>query len=249
MHNQKRVIITRSAEGNRSLANLLKEKGMEPILVNTIRLQPPKTWRHIDESIAKLNEYDWLIFTSGAGAAFFAERFRKLGTKNTSRIAAVGPGTAAKLRSLGFSVDFIPTTYTTRKLAEELPDTYGRKVVAFRSNLGSAKMKKILIRRGFLIKQLSIYKTIFTDCDLRGREELGGDLIIFASSSAVNSLCRICDKMKLKELKKVPVLCIGPVTARQARLRGFERIYVCNNQTLDSVVSDAEAILNGVIKQ
>src|SRR5207247_10214257 len=73
----KRILVTRAQEQARELSALLAEQGAEPVECPTIRLVPPESWRELDEAIAELRRYHWLIFTSVNGVRPFMERLRQ----------------------------------------------------------------------------------------------------------------------------------------------------------------------------
>ena len=66
----KRVVVTRSPEQAGVMADKLAELGAEPILLPAITFMPLPTER-LAETLARIEAYDWLLFTSGNGVAFF----------------------------------------------------------------------------------------------------------------------------------------------------------------------------------
>jgi len=70
----KGVVITRPEKQADDLAKLLMNKGANPIHFPTIKIVPPPSWRELDAAIKNLENYDWLIFTSANGVAYFFER-------------------------------------------------------------------------------------------------------------------------------------------------------------------------------
>jgi uroporphyrinogen III methyltransferase / synthase len=70
----KGVVITRPEKQADDLAKLLMKEGANPIHFPTIKIVPPASWRELDAAIKKLEEYDWLIFTSANGVAYLFER-------------------------------------------------------------------------------------------------------------------------------------------------------------------------------
>ena len=80
----KGVVITRPEKQADDLAQLLIKEGANPIHFPTIKIVPPPDWRELDAAIKNLEDYDWLIFTSANGVAFFFERL--LRKRRTSAI-------------------------------------------------------------------------------------------------------------------------------------------------------------------
>ena len=91
----KRILVTRAQEQARELSALLAEQGAEPVECPTIRLVPPESWRELDEAIAELRRYHWVIFTSVNGVRPFMERLRQRGQDARAlaglRLCCIGP--------------------------------------------------------------------------------------------------------------------------------------------------------------
>ena len=87
---------------------LLHNLGAEVIELPTIEIQPAADYAALDNAIANLRDYDWLIFTSANGVRFFLER---LDASNSDlraiqgRICAIGPATRDALERFHLKVD------------------------------------------------------------------------------------------------------------------------------------------------
>ena len=83
----------------------------------------PSQPQHLLDALLELNSYDWLVFTSANGVTAFFEyffrAFKDMRDIGGVRIAAVGPGTAAKLRELHLQVDLMPEEAIGVKIAKE----------------------------------------------------------------------------------------------------------------------------------
>jgi uroporphyrinogen-III synthase len=235
----KNVVITRSNRGNVELAERLRSLGFNPLAVDTITFLPPNDWSGIDGSLRALSTYTWVVFTSATGVEFFAERMVALSLKvpwdGPPMAAAVGEGTAGALSRYGVRDAFIPSTYLTRNLAQELPFVPGSRVLLLRADIADPEMPKTMRRRGFEVDALPIYRTCPSD---GGKQRLTerADVIEFASPSSVEGFCRKMDSDELESLKSVPAACIGPVTARAATRRGFKKVVLAKSQTFDSLL-------------
>ncbi|MCD4726524.1 MAG: uroporphyrinogen-III synthase [Pirellulales bacterium] len=136
------VMVTRAENPSDPLARQLRELGAEVVLQPAIRISPPADWRPVDEAIARLNEYDWLVFSSANGVRYFLDRCeqRLRGKKGTGpicrngpegaahkldlspfpRVAAIGPGTAEELARFGLRADLVPREFRAEALADAL---------------------------------------------------------------------------------------------------------------------------------
>ena len=97
----KGVVITRPEKQADDLAQLLIKEGANPIHFPTIKIVPPPNWRELDAAIKNLEDYDWLIFTSANGVAFFFERLsaKKKDIRDLKgiKICCIGPATAQQV--------------------------------------------------------------------------------------------------------------------------------------------------------
>lgn len=234
------VVITRSREGNQELARKLKLAGLNPVPVDTFSLAPPRDWSKVDRLLSQLTTFDWIVFTSTSGAKYFGIRMKTLGLPipwdGRPRVAAVGQQTAKALVELGIKTDFVPSSYVTRVLAEELPADQGAKVLLLRADIADRNLAQRLLERGFNVEDTTIYRT------LTGRgpnpKVAEADLIVFASPSAVKGFCALVSKDELRRLKRLRAVCIGPVTESAARAKGFVNTTLPDRYTLDAVVDE-----------
>ncbi len=111
----KRVLVTRPADAAGDFAQQLWEAGAEPMLAPAIAIGPPDDPGAAAAAVARVREYAWVAFTSRNGVdAFFG--VLDAGDKDArafgdTRVAAIGPKTAAALTARGIRVDFVPGAY------------------------------------------------------------------------------------------------------------------------------------------
>jgi uroporphyrinogen-III synthase len=240
----KKVVTTRSSEGNIELAGRLSELGFEPVSIDTIEFLPPEDWSTVDASLLSLNEFDWLLFTSATGVEFFTERMRALSLaipwRGKPAVAAVGEKTSAALQREGVEVEFVPSRYMTKALAEELPRDRGKSLLMLRADIGDPDALAALEREGFKARDLTIYRTSPV---ARGEGEaadsslIDADAVVFASPSAVEAFFERLDSSTGSALaERLLAVCIGPVTAKVARERGVARIVTPRAHTIDGLL-------------
>ncbi|HEV2389579.1 MAG TPA: uroporphyrinogen-III synthase [Nitrososphaerales archaeon] len=242
-----KVVITRSRKGNAELASRLEAIGLEPISVDTIEFLPPQDWSRVDASLRRLGEFDWVLLTSPTGAEFFAGRMKALSLavpwSGRPEVAAVGEKTSAALQKEGIRVGFVPSEYLTKALAEQLPKGQGDRLLLLRADIGDLELAAALERRGFQVTDLTIYRT----SPVAGAEDEStrpalrdADAIVFASPSAVEAFMKrfVPGAASSEMTRRLLAVCIGPVTAKAARDRGFERILSPKTHTIESLVRE-----------
>src|SRR5207237_1905019 len=103
----------------------------------------PADWGPVDEALARLGEYQWLVFTSVNGVQAFLRRLRRTGRDLRAlghvRLAAIGPATADALRDYHLEPDLVPEAYRSEVLADALRERVaGQRVLLARADRGRA---------------------------------------------------------------------------------------------------------------
>lgn len=118
----KRIVVTRTRAQAGELSVRLRRLGAEVLEMPTIRMAPPSNKREFAEGVVHAHTYDWLVFSSPNGVerffqAFFAV-YQDIRSIGGARIAAIGPGTEAKLREYGLAVDIMPKKFVAEGLVK-----------------------------------------------------------------------------------------------------------------------------------
>ena len=72
------VLVARPEQPSDPLVELLRRQGADVISQPAIRILPPPDWRPVDAALARLHQYDWLVFSSANGVERLLERRRQL---------------------------------------------------------------------------------------------------------------------------------------------------------------------------
>ena len=126
---QGRCIGVTRAEGQAGEARALFEQaGATVIDLPALVVTPPSDWGPLDDALAELESFHWLIFSSSNGVDAVAARLRRLGGSLAHRppglkIAAVGRKTAQRLEELGAAADFVPPAFVADSLIEHFPSS------------------------------------------------------------------------------------------------------------------------------
>src|SRR5829696_2831920 len=110
------VVVTRAASQAGELSTLLETYGAKVLVCPTIEIRELENYDRLDEALAHLYGYDWLIFTSTNGVTFFLQRLTNRGLNvadlDEIRVCAIGRRTADKLHEAHVHVDLVPTNST-----------------------------------------------------------------------------------------------------------------------------------------
>lgn len=230
-----RAVVTRRAEQAAVLAEKLSAAGFQPLLFPTIALEALPA-PDLDQALAEIENFDWLIFSSANAVRFF---FRRLEGEKRSpplpRTAVVGPATARALQAHGVEPDFMPDSFTGEALAEGLGQLAGERILLPRARIGGSKIVELLLDQGAQVTDIALYDTVTAVPEAAALAELalGYEAISFTSPSSVRGFLQITGG---KPLEEAVVACIGPVTAAAAAESGISETLVPDEYTLDGLV-------------
>jgi uroporphyrinogen-III synthase len=237
------VLVTRPREESEELVRLLRRKGAAPIVAPGIEFLPARS-AALTRALRDLSEgrYEWTVLTSPRTVAAFASRIRprEVGAK----VAAVGPGTADAFRRWARrEPDLVPRTFTTESLASAFPRGTGR-VLCARADIAPPDLEESLASKGWRPERVDAYRTRMPralPAEARsGLREDVVDAITFTAASTVRGFLGALGPMK----GNPKVVCIGPVTAREARDHGLTVHAVARPHTMEGLVAALERALS-----
>ena len=157
-----RVLVVRPREQGLVFAHRLEVLGAIPIVVPAVTLEPPADWAPADRAIARLAEFDWLVFTSVNGVQAFMERIkhaqRDLRILGRARLAAIGPATATALAAFHLRADLVPAEFVSEALAAEMREQVaGRRVLLVRAEQGRDILRQELAAVA-QVQQIAVYR-------------------------------------------------------------------------------------------
>jgi uroporphyrinogen III methyltransferase / synthase len=264
-----RVLNTRSLEDGEELSRLLRELGAEVVSLPATRIVPPDDLAPLDAAIAAIADgspaspaFDWIGFTSAHAASAFMDRF--LGSRGAesvagsgpdtgqvsyrldvralagTKLAAVGPATAAALQRYGLLADLVPDRAAGRHLAAALGDVFGLRILLPRSDVALRDLPAALEARGASVTEVLAYSTRPAPANYwLLQSALSGDLDVatFFSPSALEGLAaQVAPRPLDGVLGGLTSICVGETTAAAARSRGLSRVLVAEEATTAGVV-------------
>ncbi len=236
-----RVLVTRPEEQAGELNRRLRELGAEPVACPTIRVEAPEDSRPLDDAIAGIERYGWVIFTSVNGVRFFAGRLAALGCEparlNQVRLAAIGPATARALAELGLRVEFVPRRYVAEAIVEEIGDVAGQRVLLPRADIARKALAEGLRDKGAQVDEVTAYRTVAADASLPAGPI---DIATFTSPSTVRSFVALVEAAGQDPagyLARSRVACIGPITAQAAEAEGLRVDVVADEHTVEGLIA------------
>jgi len=228
-----RVLLTRpQGESAEEWAAAFTQAGAVPLAFPTISIMPPDSWQVLDEAIARLDSYDWMVFTSQTAVAFFVSRLPtgQFQTAMRTNMAAVGRNTAQAIERRGGRVALVATDSRQEGLADALRDLpSGARVLCPLAAGGRLLLAQILRARGCIVDVVTAYRTE-PRTDLPDPPEF--DVATFASPSALRAFLK---RLGPQALAGKTLAVIGPTTAEEAVSSGL-RAVVAENPDVDALV-------------
>ncbi len=242
----KRVLVTRAAGQNAKLSAALTQYGATPVEFPTIRIVPPADFSPLDDAIARLDTYHWLILTSVNGVIHFWLRLRaakkSAADLQSLKIAAVGPATAAELQKLGVQVDHIPPKHVAESLLATIPVTTGERVLYPTSQIARPLLAAGLRGKGAIVNRVTAYRTEpVTEAGNLPEILPALDVLTFTSASTARNFVTLLNtENPAAAIGETVVACIGPVAAETARSVGLPVHIVPRTFTIAGMVAAME---------
>lgn len=250
----KRVLVTRAREQASELVRLIEENGGEAVEFPVIRIGKPAdaaTIRLLDEALRRLEQYDWILFTSVNGVEYTFRRMAELRvdvrTLHRSKIAAVGPKTQEALLARGLVADLAPDESFRAEALLALLEPFvrpGEHVFFPKGDRARPVLADGLRRLGLHVTEADVYENTLSLED--GEETLAmlreGTVhaVTFTSSSTVTNLLEALGKLGEPEpaalLNRTELYAIGPVTAQTAMSAGLNLAATADESTVASLV-------------
>ncbi len=245
--NPPRVLVTRAPHQASALGDALAAHGLRVVAVATIALTPPTDdYATLDREVMRLDEYDWLLFTSANAVAVFAERLEDQAVPLSCGIASIGAATSKALRDAGFPVRLQAQTAVAESLAKTmLPHARDARMLLVRAEAGRDVLIDQLTAAGAEVTLAPAYRTVVpADSVERLRRELPTvDAITFTSSSSVINLFEVLRASHLPLPQHVVLASIGPVTSATIRELGHTPGVEAREPSIPSLASAVASAL------
>ncbi len=242
-----RVLVTRARKQGSALAEMLEAAGAVPILIPTIEIAAPSSYRALDHALTSLREYDWLIFTSANAVEVFVRRADAMGLRpKPRRVAVIGPATAKAVREvLKARVDCLPERFIAEGLVEALgPKAINASMLLVRAAVARDTLPTALKAAGARVTIANAYCNVIPEESIPEIKELftraPPDAITFTSASTAQNLHALMEAAEVRIPEGTVLASIGPITSQAMREVGMEPTVEAKEATIASLV---EALL------
>jgi uroporphyrinogen III methyltransferase/synthase len=246
----RRIVVTRTRQQAGALSDQLRSLGADVTELPTIKIVPPENLMEFGELVRDSFQYDWIVFTSPNGVTAFFELFFKLyddaRALGSARVAAIGPGTAKRVKDFHLAVDLQPEESVAERLVEAFQrheSVENLKFLLVRAANARDVLPKRLTQMGAIVDEAIAYRTVPETDDITGARKRfideGADLITFTSSSTVENFLA----MKLPWPKGIKTASIGPITSGTMKDAGLQVDVEATQHDIDGLVEAIVGLL------
>jgi uroporphyrinogen III methyltransferase/synthase len=246
----KRILITRARQQISQLKDKLVNEGAEVIEIPLIEVKPFIEKDTVIDVFSEIATYEWIVFTSANGVRYFMDLFFKafkdVRSFGPMRIACLGDATAKEFEPFHLEVDLISKKQSSIALAEELILTDSldsANVLVVEGNKNGKELSQKLENDGLaIVDRFQLYETNLVKLDpsedkVKDYCEKGADVIIFTSTSTVQSYTKNKEILKLKKSACQPIISsIGPATSKELESNGMKVDIESPKASLDKMV-------------
>ncbi|MFO0017517.1 MAG: uroporphyrinogen-III synthase [Synechococcaceae cyanobacterium] len=224
------IAVTRAEQQLGEARRLFAEAGARVLDLPALVVTPPDAWGPLDDALADLDSFHWIVFSSANGVEAVERRLRRLGGSLGRRpasllLAAVGRRTARVLEELGAAADFVPPEFVADSLIDHFPVSgWGLRLLLPRVQSGGRTLlAEAFAAAGGRVVEVAAYETRCPDSlpseALLAFERRRIDAITFSSGKTVSHICQLLERCFgegwRQQLEGVPLVSIGPQTSRR----------------------------------
>ncbi len=229
----KRVVLTRAHEKSTTLERALRKIGAKVSILACVEFCEADDFASLDDALRRINEFDWLVFTSQNAVKFFSRRLRELRcdpinlSEPRPKVAAIGPTTRDAAIRGGWDVELIAAGVRSGgEFASKMArGAKGKKILLPQSDLAAPHIAKRLRDAGAIVTAVVAYRTCvpksFEGAQIDRIVREGADVIVFASPSSLRNFAQIVGREAFTCFgEQSAFAAIGPTTARAIRDAG-----------------------------
>ncbi len=222
----KSILVTKGKKEAEKYFVSLLSKGARILFFPTIKIQPVKDSLKLNNSLAEIGKFDWLVFTSSNAVKAFCEAAQNLNLAKI-RVACVGTETAERCSEKNIKVDIIPKEFSASGLLKEFSkiDLDGKKVLIPCSSLARSELNAGLRELGAEVFSIAVYDVVENDLTDLGDEyeqikTKRPDVFVFTSPSSFRNYLSLLKIENAAEYFDGAVICtIGTTT--ETAIRNF----------------------------
>jgi len=228
----RRIGVTRAEQQQGQARTLFEAAGARVVDLPALAIGAPDDWGPLDEALAELEDFHWIVFSSANGVEAIQQRLARRGGSLARRpaglrLAAVGRKTAAALEELGAPADFVPPAFVADSLIEHFPVSgWGLRLLLPRVQSGGRPLlAQAFGQAGARVVEVAAYETrcpaAWPESAQRALAEGPLDALTFSSGKTVRHGCLLLERTLgpdwRQRIDASRVVSIGPQTSACCR--------------------------------
>jgi uroporphyrinogen-III synthase len=224
--------VTRAEQQLGEARRLFEQAGATVLDLPALVIGPPDSWGPLDDALAELEDFHWMIVSSANGVEAVEARLQQQGRSLAGRpaslkIAAVGRKTAASLEALGAPADFMPPDFVADSLIEHFPVSgWGQRLLLPRVQSGGRTLlAEAFGEAGARVVEVPAYESRCPEAlpAATAAALAAGSVgaITFSSGKTVRHTAQLLERQFgsawSERLASVALVSIGPQTSRTCR--------------------------------
>jgi len=226
------IAVTRAEQQLGEARRLFAATGAAVIDLPALVITPPDHWGPLDDALAELDSFHWIVFSSANGVEAVEQRLARRGSGLARRpaglrLAAVGRKTARCLEEIGVPADFVPPAFVADSLIEHFPVSgWGLRLLLPRVQSGGRTvLAEAFGEAGARVVEVAAYETRCPDglpSDALAALSQGRlDALTFSSAKTVSHTVQLLRQSFGDDwplcLAHTRVVSIGPQTSARCR--------------------------------
>ncbi len=229
-----RIVLTRARHAAGEMTAQLASLGAQVLSYPTIEIASPASWQPLASAIARLENYDWLIFTSVNAVESFASRLRHSPRDLRAlraRLCAIGPATRKALEDMHLKVDVVPPEYVAESLITALSGfgLSGKRILLPRAAIARDVVPEALQSLGAIVEIAEAYRTVVPGSGPAPH----ADWITFTSSSTVKNFLALNPPGAIHNYR---IASIGPITTQTLQMHGIHPTVEASPHTTQGII-------------
>jgi uroporphyrinogen III methyltransferase/synthase len=260
----RRILVTTPREDAAELIDLLAALGAEAIEAPMLRFAPPDDYEPLDEAVARIGSFAWIVFTTPNAVEHVLARVAAgagdLRALKDVRLCVVGAATDDRLRRYRLKADLVPADSHPEAVAQALSAACtlaGSAVLVPRADAGRELFAQELRSAGADVTEVIAFRMIVAEPEREGEPDIYRmlldrriDTVTFTSASAVRTFVHVIGEDQAADLlQQTTVACIGPVTAEAAAQLGIVTRIMPPEYTVEALVEALVQHYQGIAVQ
>ncbi len=244
----KTILLTRTLGQSDESALLFSSAGANVIILPTLKIVPPSSWKKCDNAIKEILTYGSIIFSSVNSVRWFLKRLEYHEVKldfSSFEVIAVGSKTEAECRINGIHVNLVPKEFSSNGVVKEIKGQkkIGKKYLIPQSEIGRTELNDELIKLGALPVSVPVYDVVVPDLSeledsLQQMQMKKIDVYVFTSPSTFRNYLEIFKINNAVEyFQNELIAAIGPTTKNEIEKYGVTVKIVPENHTIQGLVN------------